>query len=122
MTNSQNERRPVPRNSGFFQDIATRAKLVGRLVMDGRVSPFLKVLPVGTLLYVVFPDLLPLNPVDDAFVLWLGTYLFVELCPPELVAEHIKTLTSVIPGQTKDPTKPAAEEDIVDGEFYERKP
>ena len=121
MTNSQNERRPVPRNSGFFQDIATRAKLIGRLVMDGRVNPFLKVLPVGSLLYWVIPDMIPFV-IDDALVIWLGTYLFVELCPPELVAEHIKTLTSNITGQATDSTNPTGDEDVVDGEWKDRNP
>jgi hypothetical protein len=29
---------------------------------------------------------------DDAAILWLGSYVFTELCPPAVVAEHMKEL------------------------------
>jgi len=35
-------------------------------------------------------------------VIWLGTALFVELCPPEIVKEHRDALTSVIEGEWRD--------------------
>lgn len=103
----------TPRNGGFFQDISDRVRLIGRLVADSRVSPLVKLLPLGTLLYVVFPDLLPMNPVDDALVLWLGTYLFVDLCPPEVVAEHLRQLGRRSSANPVD-------DNIVEGEFYEQ--
>lgn len=112
-----NEGKVSPRSGGFFQDIANRARLVGRLVLDPRVNPLIKLLPVGTLLYVVFPDLLPLNPVDDAFVIWLGTYFFVELCPKEVVQEHLRQLESGGAAQWNNPG-----EDVIDGEYREQKP
>jgi hypothetical protein len=31
---------------------------------------------------------------DDAAILWIGSTLFVELCPPEVVSEHQKQLAS----------------------------
>lgn len=110
-----NNRSVMPRNGGFFQDISNRVRLIGRLVVDSRVNPIVKLLPVGTLLYVIFPDILPMNPVDDAVVLWLGTTLFVDLCPPEVVAEHMRLLAS-----TPAPAAPRAEDEVVDGEFYEQ--
>ena len=106
----------TPRNSGFFQDISERVRLIGRLIVDPRVSLLVKLLPVGTLLYVIFPDLLPMNPIDDAVVVWLGTYLFVDLCPPEVVAEHQRQLAG------KSASAPAARpaDEVVEGEFYEQ--
>jgi hypothetical protein len=105
-----NNRSVTPRNSGFFQDISNRVRLIGRLVVDPRVNPIVKILPAAALVYVVFPDLLP-GPIDDAVALWLGTSLFVDLCPPEVVAEHMHLLNN-------NPSV-RAEDDVVDGEFYE---
>jgi uncharacterized membrane protein YkvA (DUF1232 family) len=64
---------------------------------DRRVSPWAKLIPVGALIYLVSPvDLIMgipgLDAVDDITVLWFGGTLFVELCPPEVVKEHVKAL------------------------------
>jgi hypothetical protein len=113
-------RKITPRSASFFNDFANRFRLIGRLVMDSRVNPFLKVLPVATLIYVVFPvDLLSLNPVDDAFLVWAGTTLFVELCPPHIVEEHMKMLNRAVSGLWKDFPGQAGQEDVVDGEYTE---
>ena len=92
----------VPRGGGgFFQDIATRIKLIIRLMGDPRVNLLLKLLPIGSLLYLIIPDLV-LGPFDDAAVIWLGAYLFIELCPQEVVQEHMENLTSVIEGEFRE--------------------
>jgi len=51
--------------------------------------------------YLIFPfDLAPgvafpiIGALDDAAILWIGSTLFVELCPPNLVKEHMKELES----------------------------
>jgi hypothetical protein len=49
-------------------------------------------------------------------------YLFVELCPPDVVEEHLAAITRVIPGQWRDADLEAAklkEEIIIEGEFRE---
>jgi hypothetical protein len=116
-------RRTIQRSNGFFQDLTNRFRLIGRLLMDQRVNPLLKLLPVGTLIYVVSPvDLLPLNPVDDALIVWIGTQLFVELCPPEVVEEHLRNMERVVNGRLKNTASTSSstvDEDIVDGEFTE---
>jgi hypothetical protein len=109
-----------PRSGGFFQDLANRARLVGRLVVDPRISPLIKILPVGTLLYVVFPDLLPFNPIDDAFVVWLGTSLFVQLCPDDIVQEHIRRLAAGGISSGFGVKQPSAAEEVIDVEYYEQ--
>ncbi len=92
---------PRPEGGGFFQDLSTRAKLILRLLGDRRVNVFLKLLPIGSVVYLLMPDLAP-GPIDDAAVIWLGAYLFVELCPPDVVQEHMRALTSVIDGEWRE--------------------
>lgn len=113
---SDNNPRSITRpKGGFFQDLTLRVKLILRLIGDGRVSPFLKLIPIGALVYLIFPDLAP-GPIDDAAILWLGTSLFVELCPPDVVAEHMEALRKTITVETYDAPQ-SKEEDIVEGQF-----
>lgn len=88
----------IPRTGGFFDQVGLRVKLILRLIKDRRVNPLLKLLPIGALLYLVIPDIAP-GPIDDAAILWIGAYLFVELCPPEVVAEHRRELESIVEGE-----------------------
>lgn len=101
----------IIQGGGFFGELSTRAKLIIRLMRDRRVNFLLKLLPFGALVYIFIPDI-P-GPFDDAAVVWLGTYLFVELCPPDVVQEHLNDLRKVIPGKFKE--SPVT--DILDGEF-----
>jgi len=102
---------------GVFHNLTLRIKLILRLMADNRVSPLLKILPVGSLLYLIIPDLAP-GPLDDAAIIWMGTYLFVELCPPDVVQEHMQALTSGVSGAGAEPFDEA---EIVDAEFWEEK-
>ena len=99
-------------NSGFFQDMILRVKLIVRLMGDKRVSILLKLLPVGALIYLVSPiDLIPgavlpvIGALDDAAVLWLGATLFVALCPEEVVQEHTNALQKVVPAAWREAPK-----------------
>ena len=106
---SENKDRKITLPSGgIFNDLMLRFKLIFRLLSDNRVSPLVKLLPIGTALYFVVPDLAP-GPIDDAAIIWLGAYLFVELCPPDVVKEHMEALRLVIPGELHDapPTPPS---------------
>jgi hypothetical protein len=100
---SENRSRSIvpSQGGGIFQGIATRIKLILRLMGDRRVSPLLKLLPIGSLVYLVIPDLMP-TPIDDALVIWLGSTLFVELCPSHIVKEHLDALNSVIEGEWRE--------------------
>lgn len=122
--NQDPKRNIVPRSGGFFQDLTNRFRLISRLLMDGRVNPLIKILPVATLAYVIVPtDLLPVNPIDDAFVIWIGTTLFVELCPPEVVQEHLQQLDRwPVTSQRQGNSSPTQEGEVVDGEFFETDP
>lgn len=113
------ERKIIPSEGGIFNNLSQRIKLIFRLLGDSRISPFLKLLPIGSALYFVIPDL-ALGPIDDVAVVWLGTYLFVELCPPEIVEEHMAALRNqALPGEWSDPE--TGKEDVIEGEFWERK-
>ncbi|MEA4910452.1 MAG: hypothetical protein GYA17_21570 [Chloroflexi bacterium] len=112
---SKDKRSLVTSNGGFFQELSLRAKLILRLMKDRRVNPLLKVLPLGTLVYLLVPDLV-IGPLDDAAVIWLGTYLFVELCPPEVVREHMEALRGIVPAEWHDPVET---DDTVEGEYQD---
>jgi uncharacterized membrane protein YkvA (DUF1232 family) len=125
MADYQDPRRKiVPRSGSFFQDFTNQFRLIGRLLMDSRVNPLVKLLPVATLAYVVWPiDLLPVNPIDDAVVLWLGTTFFVGLCPPDVVQEHTQSLNrQPATSQWQNTASSEQEGEVVDGEFYEADP
>jgi len=84
---------------GVIRNFINRTKLIWRLMADPRVSPWVKLIPIGSLIYLISPlDLLMgipgVDAVDDVTVLWLGSTLFVELCPPAVVEEHVKALAS----------------------------
>ena len=71
-------------------------KLFFRLVKDSRVPAGAKLLLVGILGYLILPtdvvpDFLPgLGQLDDFAVIAGGLKLFLRLCPPEVVREHVR--------------------------------
>lgn len=103
------------RGQGVLEALLLRGRLILRLLRDPRVPWYLKFLPVGAFVYLMAPDLLPLNPLDDTVVVGIGFYLFLELCPPQVVQEHLRALERVIPGVWRDP-EPG---EIVEGEWHE---
>jgi uncharacterized membrane protein YkvA (DUF1232 family) len=84
---------------GMTREVVTRLKLILKLMGDRRVSPWVKLIPVGAIAYLVSPiDIIMgipgLAALDDAAILWMGSNLFVELCPQNVVQEHMKELDS----------------------------
>lgn len=79
---------------GWLKDFFRQFQLAWRLLLDSRIPVALKVIPFGTLAYMLSPiDLVPdamlgFGQVDDLMVLLLGLKMFIELCPPDIVAEH----------------------------------
>lgn len=100
MANKKSDKLVVrPTSGGMFRDLVLRLKLIVRLMGDNRVNPFLKLLPIGSLIYLIFPfDLISVIPgvsaLDDMAIVSLGAYLFIEFCPPDVVQEHMQKLTS----------------------------
>jgi uncharacterized membrane protein YkvA (DUF1232 family) len=84
---------------GMLREFLLRLKLIGRLMTDRRVNPLLKLIPLASVAYLVFPfDLVSIIPgisaLDDLAIVSLGGYLFVELCPQIVVKEHMDELQS----------------------------
>ena len=115
----------APYGGGVFQGLANRIKLILRLIGDSRVSPLLKLIPVTSLVYLIFPDIAP-GPIDDAAIIWLSTYLFVELCPPEVVQEHLDAIEKIVHATSQTlgdtPEQGINEEDIIEGEIVKEEP
>jgi len=102
---------------GVISSLIYQVTLIFRLMRDPRVNPFLKVLPIAAIIYLLTPiDLFPINPLDDGLVLWIGGALFIALCPTDIVQEHKREIQNpfsspkrsdqssqeVIEGQVKD--------------------
>ena len=89
----------IPSQGGILAELSQRAKLIFRLIADPRVSPWAKLVPIASLIYWISPfDLIMgipgLDAVDDVAILYFAQYMFIELCPPEVVREISKQLTS----------------------------
>ena len=99
MANKKSDKLVVRSNNGMFRSLMLRLKLIVRLMGDNRINPFLKLLPIGSLIYLLFPfDLISVIPgvsaLDDMAIVSLGAYMFIEFCPPDVVDEHMRELTS----------------------------
>ena len=106
------------KGGGFFQNLSINIRLVIRLLLDPRVNLFLKLIPFISVIYFVFPDLLP-GPIDDAVIMGVSFYLFIELCPPEIVEEHMRELMRTIEGEAREADIQIDDEEIVDAEYRE---
>ncbi|MGB8981410.1 MAG: YkvA family protein [Anaerolineales bacterium] len=96
MANRNSGKFIVPSQGGAMRGFVNRLKLIGRLMADPRVNIFIKTLPLASLAYLIWPlDAIALPVVgilDDAAILWIGSTLFVELCPDNVVQEHMREL------------------------------
>jgi uncharacterized membrane protein YkvA (DUF1232 family) len=113
---NQSNQNVVLSSGGFIQEIGLRAKLFFRLLADGRVSIWAKLVPLAGLIYWLSPiDMISIIPglaaVDDVAILWFVQYMFIELCPPAIVNEISAQLAGGLAGMQSHP-----EEDVVDGE------
>jgi uncharacterized membrane protein YkvA (DUF1232 family) len=104
----------VSSGGGVIRDLVLRLKLIVRLMGDRRVNPFVKLLPIASLAYLIFPfDLISVIPgvsaLDDVALVSLGAYLFIEFCPPDVVQEHMQQLTSNM-------DTVAGQDDVIDAE------
>ncbi len=109
----------VSQQGGVVRNVLNQLKLILRLMGDNRVNIFAKLIPVGAFAYLILPaDLVPnialpvIGMLDDAAILWLGSYVFTELCPPEVVAEHMKALSGNMEINAQDEIVDAETTDI----------
>lgn len=103
---------------GVVRSVLNQLKLIFRLMGDSRVSVLAKLIPIGTLVYLISPvdaiSIPVIGAVDDAALLWLGSYVFTELCPPEVVAEHMKDLAGNMTVNARDEIVDAETTDVSD--------
>jgi uncharacterized membrane protein YkvA (DUF1232 family) len=125
MTNRKNSDITVAPQGGVIRNTINQLKLIFRLLSDRRVSALAKLVPIGAIAYFIMPaDLLPgialpgIGALDDAAILWLGSYIFTELCPPEVVEEHMKALAG---SARKDSTGDVIDAETADVETGEPK-
>jgi uncharacterized membrane protein YkvA (DUF1232 family) len=111
----------VSQQGGVVRNVINQLKLIFRLMGDKRVSVFAKLIPIGAFAYLLFPaDLAPnivlpfVGMLDDAAILWLGSYAFTEFCPPDVVAEHMKELAGNMNVNPQDEVVDAEATDISD--------
>jgi uncharacterized membrane protein YkvA (DUF1232 family) len=82
----------------WITDLVRQGRLAWRLFWDSRVPLWTKLIPPVMLLYILSPaDLLPdvalgLGQLDDLAVLLIGTKLFIDLAPADIVREHLTAL------------------------------
>jgi uncharacterized membrane protein YkvA (DUF1232 family) len=112
MANKKQSKLMVPQG-GMLRNLVFQAKLIMKLMGDRRVSMWAKLIPIGAFIYLVSPiDIIMgipgIDALDDAAIVWFGSSLFIELCPPEVVNEHMKALSSNLDDNSSD--------DIVDAE------
>ena len=88
------------RGGQLLRHLPSFAKLYWRLFRDRRVSLLPKALLVLVATYLlspidVVPELLPvIGATDDLAVGLGGLWLFVRLCPPPVVREHVATIAA----------------------------
>ena len=96
--------RDPERTAGLLSEILKQGRLILRLLADGRVPVWPKLIIPATIAYILSPidllsdPILGLGQVDDIAVFFIGLKLFVELCPSHIVREHLEDLSSVIEG------------------------
>jgi hypothetical protein len=104
----------IPSDGGFFNTLSLHVRLVFRLLADGRVNPLLKLLPVLSVVYLFFPDII-IGPFDDGAIIVGAFALFIELCPDEIVEEHKNALKKSMGSSTPD----EGDSDVIDADYRE---
>ena len=96
---------------GFISDVILKIRLVIKLMQDDRIDTWLKAIPIFCLIYLIVPVDLLIGPIDDAIVLYFGMDVFINMCPIDIVNEHLLELG----GKPK-----STSEDVIDVEFREK--
>ncbi|MGQ0600814.1 MAG: YkvA family protein, partial [Anaerolineales bacterium] len=121
---------PYIPEGNFFREVVQQLKLVYNLMLDQRVHPLTKLIPIVSAAYLIFPlDILPdvapvLGQLDDLAIVMMGLRFFLELAPAEVVHEHLKRIAaggnwSVAdePAKPERAPKSAPEGEVVEGSY-----
>jgi uncharacterized membrane protein YkvA (DUF1232 family) len=113
---------PYIPQGNLIREIVQQIKLAYNLMLDERVHPVTKLIPIAALAYLFLPiDVIPdialgLGQLDDLAILTLGLRTFFEFAPPEVVHEHLKRLAGSM-GWNVTGDKPKSGDDVVDGSY-----
>ena len=87
-------------------------QLIIRLLRDKRISPFIKLLPLLSLLYLIWSPDLMLGPIDDTVAIALFIQFFMSLVPDEIIDE-------LRMDQEAEENAIVEKDDFIEGEFWE---
>ncbi len=126
---------PYSPQGNILREVVQQIKLLYHLMLDPRVHPLAKLIPIAAVVYVISPvdiisDVIPvLGQLDDAAIVMLGMRMFFEVAPPDVVREYLKRLARPVsdsewkvvqtPSEGASPETPAAEPglEVVEGNF-----
>ena len=114
-----NSNKNVQGQLGMLKGLLDHGRLVWRLLQDKDVPIYLKVLPLGALIYLVspldfVPDVIPvLGQLDDLAAVLVGIETFIKLCPQDVVAKHRAELNGDMPYTTAG----KSDKDTIDGQW-----
>ena len=124
---------PYIPEGNVLREVVQQVKLVYHLMLDSRVHPLAKLIPIAAVAYVLSPvdlvaDVVPfLGQLDDAAIVMMGVRLFFEVSPPEVVREYLKRFVrpaaedewKVVPPADAEPAAPAepSQPEVVEGRF-----
>jgi uncharacterized membrane protein YkvA (DUF1232 family) len=128
MSDPSKQRQVAPINLGIVTDLIRQVRLAWRLMLDSRVPLWVKTIVPASLVYLIspvdfVPDVIPgLGQLDDLAVIVIGVKLFIELCPPAIVREHMQELLGESNWQVEpnEPTAPPPPQ-IVDAPYEIKK-
>lgn len=110
-------------NRGGIGKFFDRMTLSWRLMADGRVSLFHKLIPPLALLYIlspidIAPEILlgPFGVVDDVGIAILALEFFIRMAPSDVVREHLEDLQRRYMGKRRN----ADSENVVEGQYKYR--
>lgn len=125
---------PYIPEGNILREVVQQIKLLYHLMLDPRVHPLAKLIPIAAVAYVISPvdivsDVIPvLGQLDDAAIVMLGLRMFFEVSPPDVVREYLKRLARPVsdsewkvvqtPGEGASPESPAKPgREVVEGNF-----
>jgi uncharacterized membrane protein YkvA (DUF1232 family) len=95
---------PYIPQGNWLRDVVQQAKLAYNLMLDARVHPVAKLIPLAALGYLLLPfdvitDVIPIaGQLDDLAVVLFGMRMFFEFSPPQVVEEHLRRLAQTVRG------------------------
>lgn len=98
---AQHETSPSARGPNWLSELVKNLRLAWRLLRDPAVPTWLKLIPLGALVYILMPlDFIPdwmfgLGQADDLTLFLLSLKVLVDLCPWEVVERHLAQMSSI---------------------------